>query len=159
MSDGQRDVVDRRILHLLQEDARNNTNAAISERVSVSPSTVGNRIERLEESGVIEGYRPDIDYDAAGFPLRVLFVCTAPIADRRPLVKDVVALSGVVNVTELMTGENNVHIEVVGSDNEDITRLATAIDRLGITVTDEVLVKSEFPMPANVFDPDATDRR
>lgn len=145
------DKVDRQILYLLQEDARNNTNAEISERIGVSPSTVGKRIKQLESSGIINGYYPDIDYDEAGFHLRVLFVCSTGITERSTLIEEVRKHPGVVNVKELMTGEDNVHIEVVGQQNEDITRLATAIDDLGITINEEILVKNEYPQPTSVF--------
>lgn len=145
------DDVDARILYLLQEDARNNTNAAISERVGVSASTVGNRIQRLEDSGVLGGYYPDIDYAQAGFPLHVLFICTVPITTREDFVADVRDLPGVIKVQELMTGDRNIHVEVVGTEPEDVTRMATAIDSLGVQVNEEVLVKQEVHLPANVF--------
>lgn len=145
------DEIDRRILRLLQEDARNNTNAAISEAVGVSPSTVGNRIARLEDEGIVRGYHPNIDYEQAAFPLWVLFVCTAPIPDRGRLVRELLDLPGVVNVRELMTGQHNLHVEVVGRDNGAITELAVTINELGIDVNEEVLVKGEYPRPANVF--------
>lgn len=152
MSDRRLDDVDRRILHALQEDARNNTNAEISDRVGVSPSTVGNRIERLEDEGILKGYHPDIDYDRADLPLRVLFVCTTSITERGSLIREALELPGVVNVKELMTGENNVHVEVVGRSNEDVTRVATAIDDIGIRINEEILVKNEHHQPASVFD-------
>ncbi|WP_312908269.1 Lrp/AsnC family transcriptional regulator [Natronosalvus caseinilyticus] len=47
------DSVDKGILYLLQEDARNNTTNAIGEQVGVSSSTVANRITKLEENGEI----------------------------------------------------------------------------------------------------------
>jgi len=71
MDDEHLDEIDRRILSLLQEDARNNTNAAISEAVGVSPSTVGNRIARLEAQDIVQGYHPNIDYKPQS-PRRVL---------------------------------------------------------------------------------------
>jgi DNA-binding Lrp family transcriptional regulator len=40
----------------------------------VSASTVRNRIDRLEEAGVIEGYYPKINYERANFPLHVLLL-------------------------------------------------------------------------------------
>lgn len=153
MNDEIIDDVDRRILHVIQEDARNNTNAEISERVGVSPSTVGNRIKRLESDGIIKGYKPDIDYDRAEFPLRVLFVCTTSITERADLIGRAREVPGVVNIKELMTGRENVHIEVVGSANEDITRAARAIDALGLSINEEILVKNEYPQPASVFRP------
>lgn len=50
-----------------------------------------------------------------------------------------------------MTGDENVHIEVVGRHNEDITRLAMAFDDLGISIIEEILVKNEYSYPASVF--------
>jgi DNA-binding Lrp family transcriptional regulator len=46
----------------------------IAEEVDVSASTVRNRIDRLEEAGVIEGYYPKINYERANFPLHVLLL-------------------------------------------------------------------------------------
>ena len=159
MSDETLDDVDRTILYELQRDARNNTNAEIAERVGVSPSTVGKRITRLEEDGVIRGYRPEIDYERAGFPLHVVFICTASITDRETLIESVLNMDTVVNVQEMMTGERNVLIEVVGRTNDEVTRAARRIDELGFTVTDEILKRAEYPQPSVVFgrDSDATD--
>lgn len=146
------DEVDREILFMLQEDARNHSNADISKAVGVSASTVGKRIKELENNGIIQGYYPIIDYDQAEIPLRVLFICTTSITDRANHIEEALDLRGVVNVRELMTGERNVLIEVVGRANEDITRLATAIDDLGIRINEEILVKNEYPRPASVFE-------
>ena len=146
------DEIDRAILHALQKDARNNTNAAISERVSVSASTVGKRISHLEESGIIKGHRSKIDYEAAGLPIRVLFICTANIAERETLIQDALDLTGVINIRELMTGTNNVHIEAVGSSYDDITRIAHALDEMGYTVSDEIMMRAEYDRPSVHFD-------
>lgn len=145
------DEIDRAILHALQEDARHNTNAAISERVGVSASTVSKRIARLEEVGIVKGYRPELDYEQAGMPIRVLFVCTAPIGIREGLVEETLGVEGVVSIRELMTGTENVHIEVVGTSNDDITRIARTLVDVGYTVTDEILVRSEYYQPSVHF--------
>lgn len=145
------DEVDREILHLIQEDARNNTNSYLAEAIGVSPSTISKRIKNLEDSGVIQGYTPNIEYDIAGFPLRVLFISSAPITERGHLIQDVLSIPGVVGAKELMTGNRNLHIEVVGKQNEDITQLAFEISELGVQISEEVLVKNEFPKPASIF--------
>mgnify|MGYP000365613676 CR=1 FL=1 len=142
------DAVDRDILRALQEDARHNTNAAISAQVDVSASTVGKRIAALEDSGVIEGYHTVIDYEEAGFPLHVLFVCTTPITEREPLVERILELEGVVNVRELMTGAGNVHVLVTGASNDDVTRIARRLSELGLDVGDEILVRAERSVPS-----------
>lgn len=151
MSDAALDEVDWEILRALQEDARHNTNADISERVDVSASTVGKRIAALEAGGVIKGYRPEIDYEEAGYPLHVLFICSAPITDREALINQTLEFDGVVNVRELMTGEENVHIQVTGASNADITRIAHRIDEMGFAVTDEILMRQEYHEPSVHF--------
>lgn len=146
------DEVDRTILHALQEDARQNTNAAISERVSVSASTVGKRISRMEDEGVVRGYQPNIDFEEAGFPIQVLFICTASIAERQSLIENTLGIDGVINVRELMTGEQNVHIQVIGSSNDDITRIAHELDNMGYAVNDEILMRDEYNKPSVHFE-------
>lgn len=150
MSETGLDEVDRAILYQLQMDART-PNAEIAESVGVSPSTVGKRLDALERSGTIKGYRPEVDYEQAGYPIHVLFVCTASITQREPLIQEALDVEAVVNVRELMTGQRNVHIQVVGRENDDITQAAHAIDDLGFTVNDEVLMRSEINRPSDIF--------
>ncbi|MAY37270.1 MULTISPECIES: Lrp/AsnC family transcriptional regulator [Spongiibacter] len=50
------DRYDRAILDALQHDARL-TNQDLAERIGLSPSPCLRRVRRLEESGLIEGYR------------------------------------------------------------------------------------------------------
>ena len=157
MSGPRVDEIDRAILQALQEDARQNTNAAISERVSVSASTVGKRIARLEDRGIIRGYRPEFDYEEAGFPIQVLFICTASIADRETMIQETLGLDGVVNVRELMTGQDNVHVQVVGASNDDITRIAHQLDNLGYSVSDEILMRAEYTQPSVHFEDAGSD--
>ncbi len=64
------DRTDRRILAALQADARL-TNVELSERVSLSPSPCLRRVRHLEETGVIRGYRADLDRHAVGLGLTV----------------------------------------------------------------------------------------
>jgi DNA-binding Lrp family transcriptional regulator len=145
------DHIDHGILSLLQENARQNTNAAISEHVNVSASTIGKPISRMQDEGIIKGYQPIIDYEKAGFPIQVLFICTAGITERQDFIEETVGLDGVVNVRELMTGKGNVHILVVGSSNDDITRIAHRFDDIGYTVTDEILLRGEYYQPSVQF--------
>jgi DNA-binding Lrp family transcriptional regulator len=108
-SESPLDDVDRAILHLLQRNARDLTPVDVAERLPVSDGTVRNRIARLEERGVATGYVPLID-DAAGFPLQIVFVCTARITDRPVVATATLGIEGVVNVRETMTGRRNVRV-------------------------------------------------
>jgi DNA-binding Lrp family transcriptional regulator len=124
------DNIDRGILHLLQLDARNTTAQEIGDKTGVSPSTVRNRIQKLEEDGVITGYHPSIDYEAAGLPLELLFVITAPPSDRSEAVEDLLEIKGVVDIRETLTGRQNLYVEAVGTSTSDVTRLSDEIHNL-----------------------------
>ncbi len=60
--------LDIQLLAALRDDARQSARQ-LAERLSVSPSTVSNRLKSLQDRGVIRGYRPDIDYARLGFGL------------------------------------------------------------------------------------------
>lgn len=66
--DGTLDGVDARLLASLAEDARISL-AELARRVGLSPPSVAERLRRLEESGVIEGYTVRVNPAALGFPI------------------------------------------------------------------------------------------
>ena len=67
------DDINRRILHELRADGRL-SNAELAERVGLSPSACLRRVQDLERSGVILGYRARLNPEAldTGF---VVYVC------------------------------------------------------------------------------------
>lgn len=151
MSEHDLDAVDQEILHALQEEARNLSSSEIAERTEASSSTVRKRIQRLESEGVIKGYSANIDYTKAGYPIRMLLFCTAPIPDRGGYVDDILEIPGVVSVQELITGEQNLLVTAVGEMDRDITPVAQEISDMGLTITDEVLVRSQHATPFDEF--------
>lgn len=151
MSEHELDAVDREILHALQEDARNLSSAEIADRTDASSSTVRKRIQRLESTGVVKGYSADVDYRKSGYPLRMLLFCTAPIPERGDRIDDVLDIPGVESVQELVTGERNLLVTAVGEDDDDITPVAKALLDMGLTVADEVLVRSHRTTPFDDF--------
>jgi len=151
------DEVDRGILHMLQADARNNTASVIAEAVGVAPNTVRNRIERLEERSVIQGYHPHIDYDAAGFQLRVKFVCTVSVGERAEHVERAIGIDGVVQVDEIHSGTGNLVIEAVAVEGDDVTRVAADIESLGLDVEVQQFVKDSHVQPFDHFGSDVTE--
>lgn len=64
----QLDSVDTRILAVLAGDARLSI-AEVARRVGMSAPAVRERIARLENAGVIRGYRIDVDPAAVGLPI------------------------------------------------------------------------------------------
>jgi len=144
MESADLDDLDRRIIYELQGDARHTSASEIAELCNVSPSTVRKRIRKLEEAAVIQGYHLDVDYERAGFQLQTLIVCTAPIPDREDLARAALDIDGVVAVREVMTGSDNLHVEVVGLDGDDLSRIGRELDALGLEIEDEDLIRNEY---------------
>jgi DNA-binding Lrp family transcriptional regulator len=76
------DPLDRSILDLLREDARLSARA-IGRRLGVAAGTVGQRVARLEQTGVIRGYTAVVEPAMVGRPLG--FVVGLQIAQGTPL--------------------------------------------------------------------------
>jgi Lrp/AsnC family leucine-responsive transcriptional regulator len=62
------DDLDWRILEALQENARI-TFSELGRRVSLTPPAVAERVRRMEDSGVITGYRVELDHARVGLPI------------------------------------------------------------------------------------------
>lgn len=148
------DAIDRGIIHALQEDARNTSSADIAERVGTSSSTVRKRIQRLEERGVIRGYRAEVDYKKVGYPYRMLLFCTAPIPRRGELVVEIMGIDCVVSVQELISGEHNILVTAVAETDDEITPVAQQLFEMGVRVSDEVLVRRHETLPFEDFAPE-----
>jgi DNA-binding Lrp family transcriptional regulator len=145
------DEVDRRILYALAADARGTSAPMVAEEVDVSAGTIRNRIKQLEGAGIIEGYHAQIDYERVENRLTNLFVCTAPVGEREKLANQALDISGIINVRELTAGRRNVHIVAVSNDTDDLTRIATQLSSLGLTIEEENLVQQEATQPYGPF--------
>jgi Lrp/AsnC family leucine-responsive transcriptional regulator len=70
----QNDLLDAKniaLLHLLRDDPRRPI-SELARRVGMSGPAVRERVQRLEEAGVIRGYRLDIDPQAIGLPIAAI---------------------------------------------------------------------------------------
>ncbi|MGC5584773.1 Lrp/AsnC family transcriptional regulator [Ornithinimicrobium sp. W1679] len=76
------EALDRNIVQVLALDGRISF-ADLGRQVGLSTSAVHQRVKRLEERGIIKGYRAVVDYTAVGLPLTALMSVTPfdPAAD------------------------------------------------------------------------------
>lgn len=70
VNDVELDETDSAILRMLARDARVSLRE-IGKQLRVSASTVFSRIKKLEESGVVKGYKPALDAEKLGFAVTV----------------------------------------------------------------------------------------
>lgn len=137
------DRIDQRIIHALMVDARNNTAPSIAEKIDVSPGTVRNRIARLADDGIIEGYHAHVNFERTEGRLTALFMCNVPFADRQTAAQASYSIPGVINIRILMGGRRNFHVLAVGEDTADLRRIGTTLSEGGIDIEDEMLLEQE----------------
>lgn len=86
------DELDLALLRELAVDARR-SQRALARTVQMSAPAVADRLARLERSGVIRGYRADIDWAALGLPVVVYLAVTAgPGMDLSEIIRAIRAL-------------------------------------------------------------------
>src|SRR5574341_1764838 len=125
------DDVDRKILELLQDNARL-TNATIGEKVGMSAPSVFERIRKLEQRSVIQRYTAVIDPAALGKTITAFVRLTVAYDEKHDA--GIAAVSRDPDVLELysVAGEDCFIIKTrVGSAGE----LQTLINRIRVQVT------------------------
>lgn len=124
MADMELDRIDRKIIRELQLDGRS-TNVELASRVHLSPSQCLRRTRRLEEAGIITGYKAVIDHRKMGYLLRayVLITVTSQVDGARDKVmdfllgkEDVLSINGVAGNVDMI-------IELQARDMEHFTDL------------------------------------
>jgi DNA-binding Lrp family transcriptional regulator len=111
------DAIDRRILLLLQANARL-TNAELAEQVGISPSPCWRRVRALEQAGVIARYVTLLNPEVAGLPVSV-FVSVSLEKQIEPaleMFQRAVRARPEVMECYLMTGDSDYLLRVVVSD-------------------------------------------
>jgi len=152
------DEIDRQIVHALMADARNTSAPMIAEDMNVSAGTVRNRIERLEEEGVIRGYTAIVDFEQADGRLTSVFMCTVPADERERLALAARSIPGVINVRVLMAGRRDLQVVAVGEETSDLREIARTLSALDIRIEDEELLQTELHTPYSRFLSDDSKR-
>lgn len=118
------DATDRRILAVLQKDART-TNADLSEQVNLSPSACHRRVQRLEEDGVIAAYVALLDARKMGRPTVVYVEITlqSQAEDLLDAFEREVARVPDLLECHLMAGTADYLLKIMAEDTEDFARI------------------------------------
>ena len=141
-SEAVADPMNLSILTELQENPRLSM-TELGRRVGLSSPAVTERVRRLEESGVIRGYRLDVDPAALGLPLAA-YIRVRPNAGQLPRVIDVATEIPEVVECHRVTGEDCLIIKVHLPGIDQLDRVLDAFLAFGNTTTS--LVQSS-PVP------------
>ena len=108
------------LLSLLQSDPRMSI-SELSRRVKLSAPAVKERVTRLEEAGIIAGYRLDLNPKALGFPVTA-FVRIRPMPGQLPKIITLAQSMPEVSECHRITGEDcfilKVHLDAL--ENLDV---------------------------------------
>ena len=118
------DSVDRRMLAILQEEGRI-SNAALAERLHLSPSPCLRRLRALEQDGVISRYRAELDRPKLGLGLTVFVELKVDLHNDRTArtIADTLRSTPEVVSAHIVSGPSDFRLEVVVADLAAFERL------------------------------------
>jgi Lrp/AsnC family leucine-responsive transcriptional regulator len=131
------DDVDWKVLSLLQQNGRI-TYTELARQVHLSVPAVTERVKRLEEAGVIEGYAARVNPAMAGYTVSALVGITVPQPAK---VKFLNLLDTISEVLEChhVTGADSYVMRLVAMNMTDLERLIERINLYGETRTSLVM--------------------
>lgn len=120
----EHDSIDLAILSTLQADGRM-SNAALAEKVGLSPSACSRRLDNLEKSGMIRGYHARVSNRALGYSLTVIVHISLSGQFQKTLreFEEAIKLCPNVLVCYLMSGEYDYVLRVAAKDLADYERI------------------------------------
>ncbi|MDE2428726.1 MAG: Lrp/AsnC family transcriptional regulator [Burkholderiales bacterium] len=142
------DNFDRKILQLLQQDARI-SHAEIGRQVHLSQPAVSERIKRLEAAEVIRAYRADINPKALGYQITAMIRLSTQ--QGRPYAQYVADRPEIIDCYTV-TGEDGAVMRVLATDVEHLQRIINDLNVFGSTSTAIVLTTHVVGKPITVPD-------
>jgi Lrp/AsnC family transcriptional regulator, leucine-responsive regulatory protein len=127
------DETDRRIIGELVKDGRVSF-AELGRRVSLSPPSVAERVQRLERRGVIIGYRAEIDPQAIGYALTAI-VRVKPAPGQLKRIPELAAQIPEVGECHRITGEDCFFLKLHLRSIEELSELLDRFLAYGETTT------------------------
>ncbi len=136
------DATDWRILEVLQRDGRA-TFAELARAVAMSPSAVTDRVRRLEEAGVIQGYAAVVAPERLGLPILAFVRLKYPNGNYKPF-HDLVAVTPEILEAHHVTGDDCFVIKVTARSMRHLEEVSGKLGALG-SVTTSVVYSSPLP--------------
>ncbi|MGW0604937.1 Lrp/AsnC family transcriptional regulator [Streptomyces sp. NPDC002644] len=139
------DATDLAVLEVLQRDGRASF-TELARAVSMSPSAVTERVRRLEEAGVIQGYSAVVDPERLGLPVLAFVRLRYPTSNYKPF-HDLVAVTPEIVEAHHVTGDDCFVLKVTARSMRHLEAISGRIAGLG-PVTTSVVYSSPLPRRA-----------
>ncbi|WP_306060373.1 HTH-type transcriptional regulator Lrp [Natronococcus wangiae] len=115
---------------------------SLAEELDISVTTVSNHLSDLEENGVIKGYTPRVDYDAAGYDVTAVMQLKAEGSALSEITETLKAHRQMISVYEV-TGDYDVIAIGKFKDTEDMN------DQIKALITDPDINQSNTSIVLN----------
>lgn len=133
------DDLDRTLLNLFAAEPRVGVLEA-SRRLGVARGTVQARLDKLESSGVVTGWGPQVSTEALGFPVTAFLTLEISQGRGHDVVADHLAAIPEVLEAYTITGSGDMWCRVVSRSNSDLQRVIdTVVGFEGIVRTSTVM--------------------
>ncbi len=131
------DILNWKILECLQHNSRQ-SNTQIARNVGITSPAIAERIRKMEDAGIIEGYFTKVSYFETGNQLKAIITLRAFMGKLKPFLVKVKSLNEVVNCYRI-TGNENIVMEVVLKNQQHLEQFIDQLITYGETKTQIVL--------------------
>tara|TARA_B110000503_G_C7010264_1_gene355356 strand:- start:107 stop:535 length:429 start_codon:yes stop_codon:yes gene_type:complete len=131
------DLIDNKIINELKQNSRASF-ADIGRKIHLSPSSVRERVQKLEDAKVIKAYSLHVDYSKLGFGLEVIIILKLFSGKIKLFVNDVHQFSEIKEAYRI-TGSQNIHIRAVLKDQLHLQQFIDTLINYGDTMTHLIL--------------------
>ena len=133
------DALNKKILQRLQANARQ-SHVEIGRQVGISSPAVNERIKKMEDAGIIKGYRTEVSPFECGYQLKAIITLRAFMGKLKPFLDKVKQFEEVVNCYRI-TGNENIVLEVVLANQKHLEQFIDELIVYGEPKTQIVLSK------------------
>lgn len=131
------DSIHWKILKTLQKNARQ-SNTEIARQVGITSPAVTERIRKMEDLGIIQGYYTKVSHFETGHQLKAIITLRAFMGRLKPFLEIVKDFDEVVNCYRI-TGNENIIMEVVLNNQRHLEKFIDQLITYGETRTHIVL--------------------
>ena len=131
------DMTDHKIIEILQEDGRISMKD-LGKIVGLTSPAVSERVKRLEESGIIEGYKAIISPDAFGRVIKAVIHISLPNNMYKKFLNEARKDPRIVECHHI-TGDDCSLLKVIVKDMYELEEVIDTIKEIGYTKTSVIL--------------------
>lgn len=115
------DVIDRNILNIIQKQGRI-SNKKLSDEIGLNPSSTLERVKKLEESGIIDGYSARLNYENLDYQTLVLVNVSLKAHNKENIDIFIEKVSKIAQVTEYyhIAGKYDFMLKVYTKNNKEL---------------------------------------